>query len=128
MQQCCKITKVLREFERAFTKDLSKFVDHETIANCSNAPVYFAHPHSPWERGLMVSFLFPKQNGQRPLSRSRPRLGQYFPKKTKATYTAAYLADCRQKLNTRPRKCLNFASQAQHFSRCLKLLQEGLHL
>ena len=39
-------------------------------------------------------------------------LRQYFPKKTKAVYTAAYLADCRQKINTRPRKCLGFASPA----------------
>ena len=31
--------------------------------------------------------------------------------------------NCRQKINTRPRKCLNFASLAQHFFRCLKLLQ-----
>ena len=40
---------------------------------------------------------------------------QYFPKKTKAVYTSAYLADCRQKLNTRPRKCLGFASPASRF-------------
>ena len=29
---------------------------------------------------------------------------QYFPKKTQATYHLTYLADCRQKINTRPRK------------------------
>ena len=51
---------------------------------------------------------------------------QYFPKKTKAVYTAAYLADCRQKINTRPRKCLNFASPAQQFSRCLKSLNRRI--
>ena len=86
-----------------------EFADHKTIANRLNAPVYFAHPHSPWERGT-------NENTNR-------LLRQYFPKKTKATYSWAYLADCRQKINTRPRKCLNFASPAQHFSRCLKLLQ-----
>ena len=88
-----------------------EFADHKTIANRLNAPVYFAHPHSPWERGT-------NENTNR-------LLRQYFPKKTKATYTSTYLADCRQKINTRPRKCLNFASPAQHFSRCLKLLQGG---
>lgn len=87
----------------------TEFSDHKTIANRLNAPVYFAHPHSPWERGT-------NENTNR-------LLRQYFPKKTKATYSWAYLADCRQKINTRPRKCLNFASPAQHFSRCLKLLQ-----
>ena len=48
---------------------------------------------------------------------------QYFPKKTKAVYTAAYLADCRQKINTRPRKCLGFASPASRFFYELR----GLH-
>ena len=89
----------------------TEFADHKTIANRLNAPVYFAHPHCPWERGT-------NENTNR-------LLRQYFPKKTKAIYTSAYLADCRQKLNTRPRKCLNFASPAQHFSSCLKLLQGG---
>ena len=28
----------------------TEFSDHKTIANCLNAPVYFAHPHCPWER------------------------------------------------------------------------------
>ena len=79
----------------------TEFSDHKTIANCLNAPVYFAHPHCPWERGT-------NENTNR-------LLRQYFPKKTKATYTAAYLADCRQKLNTRPRKCLGFASPASRF-------------
>ena len=88
-----------------------EFADHKTIANCLSAPVYFAHPHSPWERGT-------NENTNR-------LLRQYFPKKTKATYSLAYLSDCRQKINTRPRKCLNFASPAQQFFRCLKLLQGG---
>lgn len=89
----------------------TEFADHKTLAKRLNAPVYFAHPHSPWERGT-------NENTNR-------LLRQYFPKKTKATYSLAYLADCRQKLNTRPRKCLNFASPAQHFSRCLEFLQGG---
>ena len=29
----------------------TEFADHKTIASRLNAPVYFAHPHSPWERG-----------------------------------------------------------------------------
>ena len=34
----------------------------------------------------------------------------------------AYIADCRQKLNIRPRKCLNFASPASRFFFELSLL------
>ena len=79
----------------------TEFADHKTIANRLNATVYFAHPHSPWERGT-------NENTNR-------LLRQYFPKKSKAIYTEAYLADCRQKINTRPRKCLGFASPAQRF-------------
>ena len=90
----------------------TEFADHKTIASCLNVSVYFAHPHSPWERGT-------NENTNR-------LLRQYFPKKTKATYTAAYLADCRQKINTRPRKCLNFASPAQQFFRCLNLLHRRI--
>ncbi len=78
-----------------------EFADHKTIANRLNAPVYFSHPHSPWERGT-------NENTNR-------LLRQYFPKKTKTVYTAAYLADCRQKINTRPRKCLGFAFLASRF-------------
>ena len=80
----------------------TEFADHKTIASRLNAPVYFAHPHSPWERGT-------NENTNR-------LLRQYFPKKTKAVYSAAHLADCRQKLNTRPRKCLSFASPAERFN------------
>ena len=47
---------------------------------------------------------------------------QYFPKKTKATYTSTYLADYRQTLNMRPKKYLNFTSPAQRFFRYQKLL------
>ena len=80
----------------------SEFADHKTIASRLNAPVYFVHPHSPWERGT-------NENTNRILK-------QYFPKGTKAICTEAYLADCRQKINTRPRKCLNFASPAERFT------------
>ena len=76
------------------------------------SPIRTAHGSAMWS---FLAFYARLQNGQRPLFRSRPRLGQYFPKKTKATYTAAYLADCRQKLNTRPRKCLGFAFPASRF-------------
>ena len=107
------ILSIFRHFPQAvksITLDNgTEFSDHKTIAKRLNAPVYFAHPHSPWERGT-------NENTNR-------LLRQYFPKKTKATYSLAYLADCRQKINTRPRKGLSFASPAQHFFRCLKFLQ-----
>ena len=107
------ILSIFRHFPRAvksITLDNgTEFADHKTIASRLNALVYFAHPHSPWERGT-------NENTNR-------LLRQYFPKKTRVVYTEAYLADCRQKLNTRPRKCLGFASPASRFFYELK----GLH-
>lgn len=38
-----------------------------------------------------------------------------FPKKIRETYTSEYLADCRQKFNTKPRKCLGCVSSACRF-------------
>jgi len=43
--------------------------EHEFIAQCLQAKVYFAHPYSSWERGLNEN-----QNGL---------LRQFFPEKTK---------------------------------------------
>ena len=99
------ILSIFRHFPQAvksITLDNgTEFADHKTIASRLNAPVYFAHPHGPWERGTNEN--------------TNHLLRQYFPKKTKTTYTSAYFADCRQKLNTRPRKCLGFASPASRF-------------
>ena len=99
------ILSAFRHFPQAvksFTLDNgTEFADHKIIANRLNAPVYFAHPHSPWERGT-------NENTNR-------LLRQYFPKKIKKTYSSACLADCRQKLNMRPRKCLGFASSVSRF-------------
>ena len=54
------ILSIFRHFPQAvksITLDNGvEFADHKTIASCLNAPVYFAHPHSPWERGLMIFF------------------------------------------------------------------------
>jgi len=49
------------------------------------------------------------------MANAQGRALQYFSKKSKAIYTKAYLADCRQKLNIRTRKCLRFASPALRF-------------
>ena len=57
----------------------TEFADHKTIASRLNTPVYFAHPHSPWERGT-------NENTNR-------LLRQYSPKKTKVAYTKAHLAE-----------------------------------
>ena len=77
-----------------------EFADHQNIANALDAKVYFAHPYSPWQRGLSEN-----TNGL---------IRQYFPKKK-------YLASVQQseidvvidKLNNRPRTTLNFDTPTQ---------------
>ena len=48
----------------------------------------------------------------------------YFESKNAATYSLAYLADCHQKVNMNPRKCLLFISLA--FSLCFGTQQVAL--
>ena len=53
----------------------TEFADHKTIAKRLNATVYFAHPHSPWDK--KIAFCALPQNGQRPLTRSRSCLAVF---------------------------------------------------
>lgn len=86
----------------------TEFAQHQKLAENLSADIYFAHPHSPWERGT-------NENTNR-------LLRQYFPKgKVEKAPDSAFLSLCRQKINTRPRKCLGFATPASAFSRYSKL-------
>jgi len=72
-----------------------EFANHAQIAEALKAAFYFAHPYSVWERGTNENI-----NGL---------IRQYFPKNTNFSITtfeeALIVAD---KLNHRPRKCLDF--------------------
>ena len=89
----------------------TEFAQHQLLAKSLNADVYFSYPHSPWERGS-------NENTNR-------LLRQYFPKKLSEITSKSFLADCRQKLNTRPRKCLNFTSPASQFFNELLVAFQG---
>lgn len=72
--------------------------------------VYFAHPHSPWERGTNEN-----TNGL---------VREYFPKGTRFSQVTRYEVQAVQdKLNHRPRKQLGFQTphEAFHQQRCLAL-------
>ena len=95
------LLKPIKDAVHTLTVDNGKeFADHQNIANALDAKVYFAHPYSPWQRGLSEN-----TNGL---------LRQYFPKKK-------YLASVQQseidvvidKLNNRPRTTLNFDTPTQ---------------
>jgi IS30 family transposase len=72
-----------------------EFAAHQTIARALEAVVYFAHPYHSWERGLNEN-----TNGL---------IRQYAPKGQSLEHLTQQKVDSIQnKLNHRPRKCLNF--------------------
>jgi IS30 family transposase len=72
-----------------------EFAAHQTIAQAVEAAVYFAHPYHSWERGLNEN-----TNGL---------IRQYAPKGEALEHlTQQDVDDIRNKLNHRPRKCLDF--------------------
>lgn len=85
------------------TSDNGKeFAKHQEISKELNANFYFAHPYSSWERGLNEN-----TNGL---------IRQYFPKKHDFTFIAeADISTVMNKLNNRPRKCLDFKTPNQVF-------------
>jgi transposase, IS30 family len=85
-------------FVHTITGDNGKeFAEHVRIAETLTTSFYFAHPYSAWERGTNEN-----TNGL---------VRQYFPKKT--DFSKVGLAETEvivNKLNHRPRKCLDFKS------------------
>lgn len=79
-----------------------EFAEHVRIAETLKANFYFAHPYSAWERGTNEN-----TNGL---------VRQYFPKKT--DFSKVTLSETKRivdKLNQRPRKCLDFKSPFEVF-------------
>jgi IS30 family transposase len=81
----------------------SEFARHREISAQHNAPVYFADPHSPWQRGTnenmngLIRFFFPK--------------GTDFSKVTKEELQRVI-----DLINNRPRKCLGWLSPIEFLS------------
>lgn len=80
-----------------------EFAYHEKISEALSADVYFSHPYSSWERGLNEN-----TNGL---------LRQYFPKQTDLKQVSEEAVNnAVKKLNTRPRKSLDYKTPAQVMS------------
>ena len=89
---------------RTITFDNGKeFAYHEKVAQHLQAEMYFAHPYASWERGTNEN-----TNGL---------IRQYLPKGSDfSSITADQLSFIKERLNHRPRKCLDFQTPAMVFS------------
>ena len=89
-----------------------EMTQHERISEMTGIDVYFADPHSPWQRGINEN-----TNGL---------LRQYFPKGTDLScWSAEEIEAVAHALNTRPRKSLDWKTPAEALNEQLLLLQQG---
>lgn len=93
----------LSQFVHTITSDNGKeFAQHQAIAKALQADFYFAHPYASWERGANENM-----NGL---------IRQYFPKDTAfTTVSDAEVQEVIEKLNHRPRKCLDYQTPWEVF-------------
>ncbi len=80
----------------------AELADHAAFSLATTVDVYFAHPHSPWERGT-------NENTNR-------LLREYFPKGTDITDDQTYLDLVASELNNRPRRILGYRTPAEVFA------------
>ncbi len=100
-----------RQMRKSLTWDQgTEMAQHAALTLGANLPVYFAHAHSPWERGTNEN-----TNGL---------IREYLPKGTELTSDMSYLQAIANSLNDRPRAILGFRTPNEVFAELL--LQESV--
>ncbi|MDR4470359.1 MAG: IS30 family transposase [Nitrospira sp.] len=99
-----KLRHVPAPLRKTLTYDRGKeMAEHERLAHRLSIQVFFADPPSPWQRGTNEN--------------THGLLRQYLPKGTAlSTYTQRELNAIAHRLNTRPRKCLGFATPLEVYA------------
>ena len=95
------------ELKRSLTYDNGQeMADHKLFTKNTNIQVYFAHPHSPWERGTSEN--------------TNALIRQFFPKGTNFDKVSrVQVQHVQDLLNDRPRKILNFFTPHEVFGKLL---------
>ena len=108
------ITTMPEQLRRSLTWDRGKEMSaHAQFRIETGVPVYFADPHSPWQRGTNET-----TNGL---------LRQYFPKGTDlARWSAGDLQAVAATLNNRPRMTLGWKTPAEALNELLSQIQAGV--
>lgn len=93
-------------FRRSLTWDQgSEMAKHAHLTQATSMPVYFAHPHSPWERGS-------NENRNRVIRR-------YLPKSTDITAHQPYLDAIADEINELPMKTLGWLTPREAYEHLL---------
>jgi len=84
------------------TDNGTEFADHQNIAKKLDAEIYFTHPYSSWEKGL--------------IEYTNKLIRQYIEKKeTFEKYDNKHITKIQRKINRRPRKKLDYKSPTEIF-------------
>lgn len=113
-------TRRLRTLPKSFRQTLTydqgrEMARHQELERNTGIRVYFADPHSPWQRPTNEN-----TNGL---------LRQYFPKGTDLSeYSQRRLTQVAEELNNRPRKSLGFRTPAEVMAQQIRELNSGVAL
>jgi len=104
-----KVRDVPSQLMKSITWDQgTEMAGHAAFSVKTDIDVYFAHPHSPWERGT-------NENTNR-------LIREYLPKGTKISSDPELLNSISHSLNTRPRRILGYRTPAEVFVEMLSEL------
>ena len=105
------MTTLPEQLRRSLTWDRGKELSaHAAFTVETNIPVYFADPHSPWQRGT-------NENHQRPATPILPQ------RHRPIRWAADEIDAVAHTLNTRPRKTLRWRTPAEALNEHLRSLQ-----